>query len=43
MHIIEHSPVIIERPRLGAPRGSLLRGGCEALVVDIDDRDQVLT
>ena len=42
MHDVEHSPVIRERLRLGTPRGGLLRGGGEAPVLHINDRDQVL-
>ena len=42
VHGVEHPPVIVERPRLGALRGSLLRGGGEAPVVHIHDGDQVL-
>ena len=44
MHGVEHPPVIIERPRLGALRGSLLRGGGEAPVVRIAaGRDVLVT
>src|ERR1035438_8828027 len=42
VHGVEHSPVIRERPRLRALRGSLLGGGSQALVVHIHDSDQVL-
>src|ERR1035438_8967641 len=42
VHGVEHPPVIRERPRLRALRGSLLGGSRKALVVHIYDSDEVL-